>query len=292
MSDLLKLVTISNGEARTTTLAIAERTNNQHKNIMELVRRYQSDLEEFGQVAFETRPFETAGGVQRREIARLNEHQAILIISYMRNSEVVRAFKKGLVEAFYAMAMKVQQQKAQVSSAEYLAAVEALVVSTRAIQSQQLENSLKRMNIFEFVGSTIRTIVRDGEPWFVAADVCAVLGIVNNRDAISRLDDYEKGVITTDTLGGRQEMTAINESGVYSLIMTSRKPEAKAFRKWVTSEVLPSIRRTGSYSAQPASTVQQTYAEALIEAGVKQLEIERLELATKQLAQIGYQPRR
>lgn len=92
-----------------------------------------------------------------------------------------------------------------------------------------------------------RIIDRDGQPWFVLSDVCAELEIANSRDAARRLDDDEKDVVTTDTLGGAQSMTIINESGLYSLILSSRKPEAKRFKKWVTAEVLPSIRRTGRY---------------------------------------------
>jgi anti-repressor protein len=81
----------------------------------------------------------------------------------------------------------------------------------------------------------------------VAKDVCVVLGRSDVSMAISRLDECEKGASIVCTLGGKQKMAVINESGLYSLIMTSRKPEAKAFKKWVTSEVLPSIRKTGSY---------------------------------------------
>lgn len=102
----------------------------------------------------------------------------------------------------------------------------------------------------------IRTEVIKGEPWFVAKDVCDALDINKYRDALGRLEDDEKGCpVVVDTLGGRQEMTAINESGLYNLIFQSRKPEARAFRRWVTNTVLPSIRRTGSYSSttvQPA----------------------------------------
>ncbi|CAK0755166.1 anti-repressor protein [Gammaproteobacteria bacterium] len=105
---------------------------------------------------------------------------------------------------------------------------------------------------FSFESFAIRVIPDDsGNPWFVAADVCDALTIGNNRDAISRLDDDEKGVVTTDTLGGPQELAVINESGLYSLILTSRKPEAKKFKKWVTSEVLPTIRKTGRYETKP-----------------------------------------
>src|SRR5271165_6948820 len=101
---------------------------------------------------------------------------------------------------------------------------------------------------FRFDESLVRTVVKDGEAWFVAKDVCEILGIANPRDAIADFDDDEKGVVTTDTLGGPQNLSAINESGLYNLIFTSRKPEAKRFRKWVTSEVLPAIGRTGRYS--------------------------------------------
>lgn len=100
---------------------------------------------------------------------------------------------------------------------------------------------------FDFEEQAVRVIMRDDEPWFVAADVCRVLEVSNSRDALSRLDDDEKGVVTADTLGGQQQMNIISESGLYALIFTSRKPEAKKFRKWVTSEVLPSIRRSGRY---------------------------------------------
>lgn len=104
---------------------------------------------------------------------------------------------------------------------------------------------------FSFEGRSVRSIVKGGQTWFVAADVCAVLEHPNPRQVISRLDDDEKGVLNVDTPGGAQEMNVVNESGVYNLIFTSRKPQAKAFRRWVTDEVLPSIRKTGHY--QPGS---------------------------------------
>ena len=95
----------------------------------------------------------------------------------------------------------------------------------------------------------IRTTVQNGEPWFVAADVCKALDIENNRKATNRLDDDEKGVTLSDTLGGKQKLTIVNEAGLYSLVLGSRKPEAKAFKRWITHEVLPSIRKTGGYIA-------------------------------------------
>lgn len=110
------------------------------------------------------------------------------------------------------------------------------------------------LQVFEYEDrNQFRTIDIRGEPWFVLADVCRVLEIGNPSQAASRLDDDEKGVITNDTPGGPQQMVVINESGLYSLILTSRKPEAKRFKKWVTSEVLPAIRKTGSYSIRPTT---------------------------------------
>ena len=104
---------------------------------------------------------------------------------------------------------------------------------------------------FLFGESTIRTTIIEATPWFLAKDVCEILSISNNRDAVSSLDDDEKiTVANTDgnpRAGIPHEMTYVSESGLYALIFKSRKAEAKAFRKWVTSEVLPSIRKKGFY---------------------------------------------
>ena len=96
----------------------------------------------------------------------------------------------------------------------------------------------------------IRTLTIDGEPWFVAADVCRALEIGNPSMTVERLDDDEKGISTIDTLGGKQRMTIINEPGLYSLVLSSRKPEAKAFKRWITHEVIPAIRKYGGYMAK------------------------------------------
>jgi prophage antirepressor-like protein len=100
---------------------------------------------------------------------------------------------------------------------------------------------------FDFDGTPVRVVMVEGEPWFVLADVCRVLEHSNSRMAAQGLDDDEKGVSIVYTPGGPQEMTIISESGLYALIMTSRKPQARAFRRWVTGEVLPSLRRSGRY---------------------------------------------
>lgn len=106
-------------------------------------------------------------------------------------------------------------------------------------------NELKAFKNPKF--GTIRTTTINGEPWFVAVDVCKALEIQNNRDAISRLDADEKGVASTDTLGGKQELTIVNEPGLYALVLGSRKPEAKAFKRWITHDVIPTIRKHGAY---------------------------------------------
>lgn len=94
---------------------------------------------------------------------------------------------------------------------------------------------------------SVRAIEIDGEPWFVAADVCRALEIKNNRDVLARLDNDERGVASIDTHGGRQEMSIVNEPGLYSLVLGSRKPEAKAFKRWITHEIIPAIRKHGGY---------------------------------------------
>lgn len=110
----------------------------------------------------------------------------------------------------------------------------------------------------------IRAVSENGEPWFVAKDVCDALGISKYRDAVSRLDADERGSVLVDTLGGAQEANTVSEPGFYKLVMRSRKPEAKAFQRWVTHEVLPAIRRDGGYmAAKPDETPEETMARAL-----------------------------
>lgn len=107
-------------------------------------------------------------------------------------------------------------------------------------------NELKIFNSPEF--GQVRTLAIDGEPWFVGKDIAVALGYSNPRKAmIDHVDPEDKGVTKCDTLGGSQEMTVINESGLYSLIMSSKLPTAKKFKHWVTSEVLPAIRKHGGY---------------------------------------------
>ena len=108
---------------------------------------------------------------------------------------------------------------------------------------------MNEIQTFDFDGSGIRTLTIDEEPYFVGKDVAQVLGYSNPRDAIAKhVDAEDKGVAKCDTLGGQQNQTVINESGLYSLILGSKLPEAKRFKRWVTSEVMPSLRRNGMYA--------------------------------------------
>ena len=121
--------------------------------------------------------------------------------------------------------------------------------------SPQGENALMPQNGVvpfqnETLNCTVRAVVKDGEPWFVAKDVCNALSIADSKSSLRFLEDEEKGVHSMHTLGGTQQVSIINESGLYSLILRSRKPEAKKFKKWVTAEVLPSIRKHGAYATK------------------------------------------
>lgn len=114
-----------------------------------------------------------------------------------------------------------------------------------------MNNKIKVFENAEF--GSVRTVTINGEPWFVASDVCKALDIGNPSQAISRLDDDEKVTLTTNEghsgkLGGAQMLNVISEAGLYSLILKSRKPEAKAFKRWITHEVIPDIRQYGMYA--------------------------------------------
>ena len=137
-------------------------------------------------------------------------------------------------------------------------------------------NDLQIFNNDEF--GEIRTVVIDNEPWFVARDITERLGYQNGRDALYKhVDPEDKGVAKCDTLGGVQDFSIINESGLYSLILSSKLPEAKKFKHWVTSEVLPQIRKTGGYVAP------RTYAEALRAYADEVEQRERLERERQEL---------
>lgn len=140
-----------------------------------------------------------------------------------------------------------------------------------------MNNKIQVFNNDQF--GQIRTVLINGEVHFIGRDVAIALGYTNSRKAIiDHVDDEDKGVTKCDTLGGEQELTMINESGLYSLILSSKLPQAKTFKHWITHDVIPSIRRTGSYSAN----VPQSFAEALQLAADQQRQIEQQQ---KQLAE-------
>ncbi len=136
----------------------------------------------------------------------------------------------------------------------------------------------RALRIFSFKEQDVRVVEVNGEPWWVAKDVCDVLGYENSRKALAdHIDEDEKGVTKCYTLGGSQEMNIISESGLYTLILRSNKAEARPFRRWVTHEVLPSLRRNGFYAAgqergDEAALGTLTRALSKLEARVAQLE--------------------
>lgn len=131
---------------------------------------------------------------------------------------------------------------------------------------------------YERMKLDVRTVLIDGEPWFVAKDVCKVLELADVSKAVGRLDEDEKGTNSILTPGGVQEMLCVSESGLYSLVLGSRKEEAREFKRWVTHEVLPSIRKTGAYHIEERQ-LPTNFLEAL--KALVAVEEERLQLAAQ-----------
>ena len=135
---------------------------------------------------------------------------------------------------------------------------------------------------FNFEGADVRVKTdNNNEPWFVAKDVCRVLEIKEPHRSVASLDEDEKGCHTMTTLGGEQKMTVVNEAGLYSLIMRSRKPEAKAFKRWVTHEVLPSIRKSGGYIAAKADETPEMIMARAIKLADETINRQKLQLEEK-----------
>lgn len=106
---------------------------------------------------------------------------------------------------------------------------------------------MNQLQIFNYQTKEVRTVIKNDEVWFVAKDVCEILNLSDVSKTVSRLDEDEKGANSILTHGGPQHLLTINESGLYSLVLTSNKPEAKQFKRWITHEVIPSIRKHGTY---------------------------------------------
>jgi anti-repressor protein len=110
------------------------------------------------------------------------------------------------------------------------------------------------LTVFEFSGAKVRTVSKDGEPWFVAKDVCDALGISNGRDAVSVINEAMKDAVgISDAMSRTQKMTVLSEAGVYKLVFRSRRPEADKFTDWIAAEVLPQIRKTGAFGVPQAA---------------------------------------
>lgn len=117
---------------------------------------------------------------------------------------------------------------------------------------------------FTYQDAAVRVVIVDGEPWFVARDICNVIGLANVAMAMARLSDDEKALEQIQTAGGPQRMTVISESGLYELVVRSDKLAAAGFRRWVTREVLPTIRKTGGYSATASADYEDMTAVPVV----------------------------
>ena len=137
-------------------------------------------------------------------------------------------------------------------------------------------NTNTNNQVFNFGDHEVRTLIKEGEPWFVAKDVADILDYSEASAMTRHLDDDDKGSVKLTVHNQEQEFIVVNESGLYSAILKSRKPEAKAFKKWVTSEVLPSIRKQGKYEVK--ASIPQSYSQALLEAGRLAAIVEQQEL--------------
>ena len=153
-----------------------------------------------------------------------------------------------------------------------------------------MSNEIQR---FEFKGAALRTLTDEaGEPWFVAKDVCDVLELNNVGQALARLDDDEKSSITlNDGTPGNPNRAIVSESGLYALVLASRKPEAHEFKRWVTHEVLPQIRKTGGYIPTDASDDDMTILAKAVMIGQRTMEQQKRKIAAQQTRIVELEPK-
>lgn len=170
---------LENGNVLTSSLIIADQVDNQHKSVIQLIRQNLVDLEEFGRVAFEMSPFETDGGTQNREIAFLNEQQATLLITYMRNNDVVRKFKKRLVKAFYEARINLTPAEILLCNAQRLVDQEREQARLAARQTE-LEKSQYEIK------QQVKAII-EGENYYTVVGVCNIYGIKVDKPLSSKI---------------------------------------------------------------------------------------------------------
>lgn len=232
----LTIVQRDGAEVFTTSEAIADGAGVQHKNTLELIDRSRADLEEFGGVAFETRTLATAGGVQARRIARLNEQQATLILTYLRNTEQVRAFKKALVKAFYEMARIIRDQQPkslEQRTQELLGELSAVVDHQRA----ELEAAAPKVAAWD-------SIVSSAGSWSYndAAKVLCEEGeiLIGEKRLVRQLVDW--GYLYRDNKGRPHVYQNYLEQGLFAV-------KARTYTDHETGEVressAPQVRITG-----------------------------------------------
>ncbi|MCT4609014.1 MAG: BRO family protein, partial [Pelagimonas sp.] len=276
-----ELAGLVDSDLRTTSRIIAEKFGKRHDNVQRDIRKLMADNPEWGSLNFEETPYVDPQNSQTYQMYKMTrDGYSMLIMGF--TGKAAMEWKIKFLEAFNTMERICREAVPDPRNMTHLEFIEMLrqseleAIALRAENNAQLERAPATDLVaqgqqahfnFDFKGHEVRTTVINGEPWFVAADVCKALGVANPRDAVKRLDDDEKDDVgLTDAIGREQSTTIINESGLYSLILSSRKPEAKPFKKWVTSEVLPTIRKTGSYGAPAQLSGPELMAAALIEA--------------------------
>jgi phage antirepressor YoqD-like protein len=239
------------GQVFTTSLAIAEGTQNEHRAVIQLVRTYQADLEEFGRVAFEMRPFETGGGVQSREVAQLNEQQSTLLLTYMRNSDVVRVFKKRLVKAFWELA---NSQKADPMA----------VLNDPVAMRGLLLNYSEKVLILETKVTEQAAVVAQQAPKVAALDqLCTVSeGSICLRDAAKVLGLREKPLFQYLAASGWIYRRP-GKSGwlAYSKVLAAGYMEHKIYTYESEASAEPVVRMSLLITAKGMAAVAKEYAK-------------------------------
>lgn len=226
---------------------------------------HRKELEDYGIVKLRRKDFENAGydieTIYRMHIARLDEVEVNIYGSGLCCMSKAAVFNMALGIANSEVAEKIK-------SAAALAETESHTIrESESDVSNNVENMAE--NILTFTNTefgSIRVMEIDGQPWFVGRDVASVLGYSSPSVAVvKRVEEEDKGISVLETPGGKQKTVIINESGLYSLIMSSKLPTAKQFKRWVTSEVLPSVRKNGGYIAgQEELTEAELMAKALL----------------------------